>query len=962
MDKKATVFSFLFLAVHVVCFPQVDTSYVYNTRGPFALDIRIAKSASDYYYLQENQTFSFRESSPGVRTNTYLDMTSWDSSPYMEGNLREKTNAGDNFIMNYRLLVPDGYDPALASGYPIVMVLHGYGERANCEKNNCYHADRTWYPLVNDPPAPTNPDNPLLNNDHNLLHGGRQHLDAMKKAAGKRPDDPSLDPRAFPGFVLFPQNLNGWDNFSSQDAIRIVRLLIKKYNINQDRVYIEGISNGGQGMFECLKRAPWLFAAAIGMSATSDGFINAQGVAKTIAHIPVWWFQGGQDVTPFPFQTERYIHQFRNAGATIRYTLYSDLGHGTWNRAFGEPDFFSFLTGANKADIHTFEGSTFICSQQGTRLEVAKGFYAYQWQLNGTVIAGADSAVFYATTPGTYKVRFSRVPNPAEADWNQWSDGMKLTASDPPVAHIDQVGTVLLKDLNGGTNAILKSPETHSHYFWYKDGKPVDLPGTEDDTMQVATITPTYGNGAYTLVVADHGCNSAPTSAKYVFFNDKAPVNITAPTDFKGYSTSPDENSLAWKDVSANEGGFEIWRRKKNSESSFDPWQMAALTAANATTFDDKGVDPMATYQYKIRAVSNSGRSEYVPGGINEGVVVETLVDTKPPGAPSELTAKMRGVQKVFLSWRPSTDDVRIREYHIYFNGDSIATGSADTTFMLTTLPPNNHYEITVRGVDMSRNFSPPSNTVDASTYFGGLYYEHTTGSWTSLDSIDWSWSEFQGKVRDFTLAPKTQDDYFNFSFEGFVFIENAGSYQFRTTSDDGSRLYLDGKRIVDNNGVHTLKTVTSAAKNLDHGPHAIRVEFFDYIEEDSLLVEYKGPDTNNQWATVSRDVLKSDETVVTGVGEQADNGPEDSFRVSVYPNPTSQDNLHVIVETVLPAPIRVRLLDPLGRGLFEGTFLPSEIASGISISPPGVMDTGLYLVMVTQGRMRVEKKVVVKR
>src|SRR5690606_29250026 len=129
-----------------------------------------------------------RESPPGEKTNTFYDMTDWDSSPYTEGNLREKTAAGDNFIMNYRLLIPDGYDPSFAAGYPIVMVMHGYGERGNCEKDNCYHADRTYSPLVNDPPAPTDPDNPLLNNDHNLLHGGRQHLAAMKKADGKLPD------------------------------------------------------------------------------------------------------------------------------------------------------------------------------------------------------------------------------------------------------------------------------------------------------------------------------------------------------------------------------------------------------------------------------------------------------------------------------------------------------------------------------------------------------------------------------------------------------------------------------------------------------------------------------------------------------------------------------------------------------------------------------------------------------
>ena len=82
-------------------FGQVDTSYVYRTGLPYGtLDIRIAKSATRYYYLQEGKTFSYRESSPGVKTNTFRDMTSWDSSPYTQGNLREKNGTSDAFVLN----------------------------------------------------------------------------------------------------------------------------------------------------------------------------------------------------------------------------------------------------------------------------------------------------------------------------------------------------------------------------------------------------------------------------------------------------------------------------------------------------------------------------------------------------------------------------------------------------------------------------------------------------------------------------------------------------------------------------------------------------------------------------------------------------------------------------------------------------------------------------------------------
>jgi hypothetical protein len=298
--------------------------------------------------------------------------------------------------------------------------MHGLGERANCWEHECYHADASWNAVTNTPPAPTDPTLELLNNDHHLTNGGRAHLKAVNDAAGKLPDDPTLATRAFPGFVLFPQNVNGWNGGTAQDAIRIVRLLVKKYKINPNRIYIHGLSNGGQGVYEALKRAPWMFAAALTMSPISDGFINNQGVAGSIAHIPQWVFQGGMDDNPLPQKTESMIRKFRDAGASVRYTLYPELGHGTWGTAYNEPDFFTWILGKNKSQVHAFSGNATICSADGVKLELPPGFFAYQWELNGQLISGATTATYMATTAGNYRARFSRVANPTEQQWNSW--------------------------------------------------------------------------------------------------------------------------------------------------------------------------------------------------------------------------------------------------------------------------------------------------------------------------------------------------------------------------------------------------------------------------------------------------------------------------------------------------------------------------------------------------------------
>src|SRR5690242_8226754 len=112
----------------LICFnavSQVDTAFVFKTGMPYGvLDIRIAKSATRYYYLQEGKTVAFRESAPGVKTDSYVSRTTWDSSPYLQGNLREKNGSDDNFVMNYRLLMPQDYNASYSPGYPIVLFMH----------------------------------------------------------------------------------------------------------------------------------------------------------------------------------------------------------------------------------------------------------------------------------------------------------------------------------------------------------------------------------------------------------------------------------------------------------------------------------------------------------------------------------------------------------------------------------------------------------------------------------------------------------------------------------------------------------------------------------------------------------------------------------------------------------------------------------------------------------------------
>jgi hypothetical protein len=943
---------------------QVDSSYIYNQSTPYGtLDIRLAKSATRYYYLQENVTFGFRESAPGVRTNTYKDMTSWDSSPYSEGNLREKSGDADNFVMNYRLLKPVNYNKDYPKGYPLIILFHGSGEKGNCWNNKCFWSNKDYDPNVNNPPAPTDPEHGLLNNDGNLIHGGQVYLNAVNLAAGKMPNDPTLDLRAFPGFILIPQNLNGWTGDAVQDALRILRLVEKKYNIDKNRVFVNGLSNGAHGAFEAMKRAPWLFTSAIMMSAVDDGFITSVGLESTVARIPLWIFQGELDHTPYPAKTKMYMKRFRNAGAVIRYTEYAGIGHTTWNRAFKDPEFFSWMLGANMNSIHVFAGHAAICNKPGSALplQLPAGFLAYQWEKDGKIISGANGYLYPANSPGKYRARFSRLSTtPSEGQWNEWSPVVNVTTQNPPSASINQFGTVMLTDLNSGNTAYLESTAEFAHYYWYKNGALVDFPGNEDDTLKFVAINKgncapgCSGNGSYTLVTSNYdNCTSAPSVAKNIFFSNQAPVKIGAPSNFVSENPTASTVNLKWKDNSADEIGFEIWRRKKTA-SGFEPWLMTALTSAGAIAFQDSHLLPQAVYQYKIRAVSSSARSDYSPSAANTGIEVITGKDTTPPAAPPDVEVERIGVDRVIIHWQWAPDDTGIRAYRVSFDGKTVSVAGTDSTLLVSDLSLDKKYDFSLKAIDLSGNESADSRVVHVLMSIAGLFYDHSPGYWPSLDSIDFDHPEYRGTVENFTLKQKVQEDYFYFRFDGFVYITKPGSYKFRTSSDDGSRLRINKKLIVENNGIHRMRTVQGAAQTLNKGPNRITVDFFEYDQSDSLLVEYSGPDTDNKWAKIPADALRGNVVVAT------EPAIENTEKFHVFPNPADQQNINVQFQTQSRSKVSMAIIDPVGKIIYRREFDPNEISEGVKVTPEVRLPGGLYIVMLNQGSVKLQQKLLI--
>ena len=377
---------------------------------------------------------------------------------------------------------------------------------------------------------------------------------------------------------------------------------------------------------------------------------------------------------------------------------------------------------------------------------------------------------------------------------------------------------------------------------------------------------------------------------------------------------------------------------------------MAGLVKENATGFSDRGLTPGAEHHYKIRAVSDRGRSVYEPERDSNAITVRTPEDKERPTAPTNLTASQAGVNSIRLNWSSSDDNASIHNYIIIYAGDSLHTTTADTTFLVTGLNLNTDYAFQVSAVDQSGNISAGSNNALANTFLKGLYYQHSTGAWESIELIDWSVAEFTGVVDDFTLAPKTQEDFFNFMFDGFLNIVQQGVYQFRVTSDDGSVFYLNDSILIENDGIHNISTVTSPVTILQNGPHRITLRYFDYVLADTLLVEFKGPDSGGEWSKIPSHALASRR--ITSNEPVSDH----EFNFSVYPNPVGSENPRIEFYSSLTAPLNIIIIDTSGSIIYETV---SERPSQPYLILPVLPDEGVYIISIQQGNSRASKKIV---
>jgi len=127
-----------------------------------------------------------------------------------------------------------------------------------------------------------------------------------------------------------------------------------------------------------------------------------------------------------------------------------------------------------------------------------------------------------------------------------------------------------------------------------------------------------------------------------------------------------------------------------------------------------------------------------------------------------------------------------------------------------------------------------------------GLAYKLYEGDWDKLPDFDKLKTKSTGITDSVSLACSPVQDKFGLMFNGYIDIAQEGIYTFYLRSDDGSRLKIGDKELIDLDGLHAV-IERSKQILLEKGKHKINIEFFEKGGGQFLELNYDGPDLKRQ-------------------------------------------------------------------------------------------------------------------
>ncbi len=216
----------------------------------------------------------------------------------------------------YRILFPENYNRS--KKYPLVLLLHGGGERGNDNEKQLTHGAKLFLTEEN------------RKNFQAIVIVPQCSMESYWAAA-------QIDRTTTPFTITFDYSKP--EPVALQASIALVQMVSKEEGVDKKRIYITGLSMGGMGTYEAVYRYPKLFAAAMPICGGGD----VARYDKRVAKVPFRVFHGAVDAVVDVKESQKMVERLKTLKASVNYTEYPNVNHNSWENAFAEPDFLSWM-------------------------------------------------------------------------------------------------------------------------------------------------------------------------------------------------------------------------------------------------------------------------------------------------------------------------------------------------------------------------------------------------------------------------------------------------------------------------------------------------------------------------------------------------------------------------------------------------------------------------------------------
>ncbi len=176
-----------------------------------------------------------------------------------------------------------------------------------------------------------------------FLHGRGEQGDDLNRVKIHGPFK-KIAELGLPLLVVAPQSPK--DEYWDVDMLEaLVEEVIDDLDVDEDRVYLTGLSMGGSGTWRLAARRPDLFAAIVpicGRRSTSK--------APRLKDLPMWVFHGAKDRTIPVRESTEMVEAIRQAGGDPRLTIYPDAHHNSWTETYNNPELYEWLLSQRRGD------------------------------------------------------------------------------------------------------------------------------------------------------------------------------------------------------------------------------------------------------------------------------------------------------------------------------------------------------------------------------------------------------------------------------------------------------------------------------------------------------------------------------------------------------------------------------------------------------------------------------------